>query len=254
MMKEKLFKLITLRNLIIASVVLLLIIGSVFFFSRYFQDDGIDKDQTEISGFPEGVPDGLKRLTFAALYDAIELNIPSSETPPTSGAVIRENTLETGYNDVTNIFYGKFIIDIAAVKQSFSVRYEWSNNSENTYLSGYPVEIICVERDQRIYDTSSCNDMFHDANQIIDDFAYDYLPYTDTVDGIDFSIIKDYLTRDPEITVVSYTCEGSADAEKVKKAADSWIRAKSDLINPEDIRYKNYCDGMMDTFPALVEN
>ena len=244
-------KIFNFRNIVIAIGALLIGIAILVIISLN-QDDGIKKTRTTIAGLPNDIPANTKGLIEAGLYDVIALNISNDEIPPESGAVIRNSTLETNYDDETDIYYGSFITDISSVKQSFTVHYEWSKNSQNLYLSGYPVEITCVDKADRIYETTYCSDAFHESDPAVDDFANEYLPYMgQTESGVDYSIIKDYQDRNPTITVVSYTCEGSDDANAVKKDAKAWLIANNNNLDLDTVEFKNYCDGMMSNFPAL---
>ncbi len=251
-MKQK--SIFSAKNILIAFFSLMALSVTITTIVLLNQKEDAKDTRTSITGLPDNIPKNIKGLIEAGLYDTIALNIPSEETPPKTGAIIRNDTLSTDYDKDTDIYYGDFITDIESVKQSFSIHYEWSKNDKNPYISGYPVEITCVDKSNRIYNTSSCSDAFHQADPEIDNFASEYLPYTSKTDnGIDYSIVKDYPDRDPVITVISYTCEGSDNATKVKNAAVSWLKTKDDKLDLNTIEYKYYCDGMMDNFPPLIK-
>lgn len=249
-------KTINTKNLlviIIASIILIVGLAITFlFFSN--DDGGAKKTRTNISGLPTDLPNDTSALIKAGLYDAIALNIPDNETPPTSGAIVRSGSLEEGYDEDTNLHYGNFITDLESLKLSFSIHYEWTNDKNNAYMSGYPVVITCVEKNEDIYNMPSCSDSYHQADPLIDDFAEKYLPYiTQTETGIDYNIIKDYSDTEPIIAVVSYTCEGTDRAKEVKAASEAWIKSTGVKIDSSKILQKNYCDGMMDNFPPVVK-
>lgn len=250
---EKVKKLFTIRNIIIAIIAIMIIMAGIATILLLNQNDGgAKKTRTSISGLPTDIPSDTSALIQAGLYDAISLNLPQNETPPKSGATIRSGTLETGFNERTNIHYGDFITDIESVQQSFSVHYEWTDDKNNSHMTGYPVMITCVEKSERIYDTTYCADAYHQINKVIDDFANSYLPYrAKTKNGIDYNIIKDYVDTKPVIAIISYTCKDTAEALEVEESAESWLESKENNIDSSDIIYKNYCNGMIDTFPAL---
>lgn len=243
------------RNIIIVIIAIMLLIGGIIIALLNNQDDsGAKKTRTDITGLPTTIPKDTSALIKAGLYDAIALNLPEDETPPTSGAIIRNNTLEEWYDEKTNINYGNFITDIESVGQSFSVHYEWTDDKNNAYMSGYPVVITCAQESDRIYNVTSCSDSYHRADPFIDDFAKKYLPYvTRTESGIDYNIIKDYLDTEPVIAVISYTCEGTKQANEVKKSSEAWLKSIDSEIDSSKIIQKNYCDGMMNNFPPVVK-
>ncbi len=254
MNKSKLF---SLKTIIIAVILFMLIIITVVIVNLLNPNDGgAKKTRTDIAGLPSNIPSDISALIKAGLYDAIALNLSENETPPKTGAIIRSGTLEDGYDKDTDLYYGDFITDIESVKQSFSIHYEWTTNKNNQYISGYPVTVLCVEQSERKYNTTSCSDEFHQADPVIDSFADKYLPFSSkTTSGIDFNIFKDYPDREPVITVVSYTCEGSNEATEVKTAAENWLKQKIGKdIDLSSISYKNYCNGMMNNFPPVVKN
>lgn len=225
--------------------ILMLIIIIIIVFS---QNDGIQKERTIITNLPKNIPAQLQKIIGATLYNTLKLNITDNKKTPESGAIMRDNSLEEGYNDETQVYYGDFITDIEDMKLSFNVHYEWSDESDNTFVSSTPVTILCVDKEHKIYDTL-CTDMYHRPNSVIDNFANGLLPYTaKTPSGIDYNIIVEYLDGEPFISVPSYTCYGSKEAEEVKNSATEWILSQSSEINLDEIIYRNYCDGIMSEF------
>ena len=254
MNKSKLF---SIKNIIIIIVIIMALIAGILIVFLINQNDnsgGAKKTRTSITGLPTDIPKDISSLIEAGLYDTIALNLPDDETPPKSGAIIREGSLQESFDESENLHYGDFITDIDSIKQSFSIYYEWTNDKNNAYMSGYPVIITCVERTERIYNTTSCIDAYHQADPVIDSFAEKYLPrVTKTATGIDYNIIKDYSDTKPVIAVVSYTCKGDKNAEEVKNDSETWIKSTDTKINSSDIIQKNYCDGMMNDFPPVVK-
>ena len=252
MKKTKLFNI---RNIIIAIFTIMILMAGIIIASLLNQDDGgANKNRTNITGLPTSIPNDISAFIKAGLYNAIALNLPEDETPPSSGAIIREGSFQEEYNESTDLHIGDFITDVESVEQSFSIHYEWTDDKNNSYMSGYPVMVTCVEKSERIYNTTTCVDAYHSADPSIDDFADKYLPYfSQTETGIDYNIIKDYSDTEPIIAIVSYTCEGSKDAEAVKKSSEAWLKSTGVTLDSSKIIQKNYCDGMMDNFPALVK-
>ncbi len=132
-------------------------------------------DETRIDNFEtyyNNVPQNEKDLIFHQLHTIISNNMAGEI--PTNGALVREDVNEYDYNDKTNVYYGRFVVDIAAVKQSYSVQFEWSPDANSEYLGGYPVMISCVPKSQIIYETFKCNDFAEKTVSWENEYQLDY--------------------------------------------------------------------------------
>jgi len=98
------------------------------------------------------LPQTQKDQIFAQLYSVLKYNLGENE-PPTSGAMVREGTVDYGYNEDTEVYSGSFIVDVPPVEQSYKVQLDWSPDPDNMYLGGYPVLITCAPKKLRIYES-----------------------------------------------------------------------------------------------------
>lgn len=96
------------------------------------------------------LPQDQKDQLFSQLYGILVDNISDGE-PPESGALVREGTVDYGYDEDLKIYAGNFIVDVPAVEQSYRVQLSWSPEKNNPNLGGYPILITCAPKDLRIY-------------------------------------------------------------------------------------------------------
>ena len=77
---------------------------------------------------------------------------------------VRNSSVFSNYDAATDITYGRFIVDIPVLKQSYYVQYEWSNNPDNTNFSGYPILVTCLrDQAQIIYPEFECKDLIDEG-------------------------------------------------------------------------------------------
>ena len=132
-------------------------------------------DEVRIDNFTtyfNNVPQNEKDLIFHQLYTIISNNM-SGEIPK-DGAVVREGTSEYRHNKSTKVYYGKFIVDIPTIEQSYSVQFEWSPDADSEYLGGYPVMMSCVPKAERIYQNFSCKDFAEKTVSWDNEYQLDY--------------------------------------------------------------------------------
>lgn len=102
----------------------------------------------------DDLPQTQKDQIFAQLYSVLKYNLGENE-PPASGAIVREGTVDYGYNEDTKVYSGSFIVDVPSVEQSYKVQLDWSPEPDNMYLGGYPVLITCVPKSLQIYESQT---------------------------------------------------------------------------------------------------
>lgn len=147
---------LTIGGAIFAIIVVVLLVFSlmkIFRTNQFGVGTKIDNLTLEYKNLPQIKQD----MIFNYLYQTIALNLPEGTEVPESGALIREGTAEYEHNETTGIYYGKFIVDIPSVEQSYRVQFEWSPTDKNQDLGGYPVVITCLPRSLQKYDNASCN-------------------------------------------------------------------------------------------------
>jgi hypothetical protein len=106
------------------------------------------------------MPQNQKNRIYNGLYDVVKMNVPEGYEIPDSGAVVRNGTSKQEFNEETNIYTGEFIVDIASIKQSYRVWFEWSPYDKNPYLGGYTVVVTCLPQDLQKYNSWVCKSLF----------------------------------------------------------------------------------------------
>lgn len=140
---------LTVGGVIVGAVVVILLVVSlmqIFRKNPYGPETRIDN----IGIVDKKLPQDQKDQLFSQLYGVLADNISDGE-PPESGALVREGTVDYGYDENLKIYAGNFIVDVPAVEQSYKVQLSWSPEKNNPNLGGYPILITCAPKDLRIY-------------------------------------------------------------------------------------------------------
>lgn len=140
---------LTVGGVIVGVVVVILLVVSlmqIFRKNPYGPETRIDNIEIVDKKLPQDQKDQL----FSQLYGILVDNISDGE-PPESGALVREGTVDYGYDEDLKIYAGNFIVDVPAVEQSYKVQLSWSSEKNNPNLGGYPILITCAPKDLRIY-------------------------------------------------------------------------------------------------------
>ena len=112
-----------------------------------------------LSSVYTNMPQSQKDSIYSGLYNVVKLNVPEGYEIPESGAVVRNGTSKQEFDEETNIYTGEFIVDIASIKQSYRVWFEWSPYGNNPYLGGYAVVVTCLPQDLQIYNSWTCKNL-----------------------------------------------------------------------------------------------
>lgn len=140
---------LTVGGVIVGAVVVILLVVSlmqIFRKNPYGPETRIDNIEIVDKKLPQDQKDQL----FSQLYGILVDNISDGE-PPESRALVREGTVDYGYDEDLKIYAGNFIVDVPAVEQSYKVQLSWSPEKNNPNLGGYPILITCAPKDLRIY-------------------------------------------------------------------------------------------------------
>lgn len=136
----------------------------------------------EIKGYSKYIndlPQDSKNSLNSTLYNVVKMNLPDNTDINVKDAYIRDKASTTKeYDEATKITSGNFIVDIASLKQSYLMYYEWSNDDDAQY-SGYPVTARCLSTDKLKYGDFKCKDMFSILEDARDPIM-DYLPHETT--------------------------------------------------------------------------
>ncbi len=136
------------------------------------------QDSVEISGIGAiTAPEDRKKAISKALYNVLRASIPNNKIINIKDVVVRESSYGDNYDPLIDIHRSSFIIDIKSVRQSYVVYYEWSGNSKNPNISGYPVTIQCLPKELLIYGEFNCMAVMKSDDTSPVDIINRYLPY-----------------------------------------------------------------------------
>jgi hypothetical protein len=144
------------------------------------------------------ISDYQKDVINNTVFELVQKN--SGDASQQLIGVIREGTKTYTYSSDTNIYRGDFVVDIESVRQSYSVRFEWSSDPDNPNLSAYGVVVTCVSSGQMIYqDFAGCVDNFPELHTPQDpllalvpsqnDYYKMYVDYATPAKGKEFSVV-----------------------------------------------------------------
>ena len=158
----------------IAGVVLLslliMLLQRIFYHNPYGNEIRIDNFTT----YYDHVPTERREVIFYSLYNAAARNTSDPATIPDSGALIRADTVVSETNPDTEVNFGSFIVDIAALEQSYRVQFQWSEDLDNPNLAGDSVLITCPSQEYMIYPNFSCTDSLIEQDQTVEHLNAEY--------------------------------------------------------------------------------
>lgn len=152
--KLKIFLLTSGIVLLIVIVIGILGANGLFHTNPFGESTNIDN----FSSYFRNVPNEKRDAVFSALYGTIANNLDDNTPTPTSGAIIRKNSVNTEYIEASLSNFSTFIVDIESIQQSYDIQMSWSNNPDTT-IAGYEILITCPTENQLIYPEFECKDM-----------------------------------------------------------------------------------------------
>ena len=230
------FKKVKMNPFIIAGVlfavlvVIFLIISLVRIFrvNPYGNETKIDN----LSKYYDDLPQEKTDQIFYQLYNMLNNNLPEGTVIPEDGALIREKTAEYTYNESEKIHYGKFVVDIAEVRQSYQVQFEWSPVDNNQNLGGYPVLITCLPTSLQIYPNDYCSNILEVDVSWENAFQLDYTLGTEASYNIRKKI-GEYLLSTAED--YNYTVNIDETTLKMSRMADGVILDFKITLNRDQV-------------------
>lgn len=187
-------------------------------------------DSVTISNYGQKIknlPKDYENLITSMLYDMVRHNSSENIKLTTIGnAVIRSgsDTQEASNGRVT----GLFIVDLESIKQSYRVQYEFSIDPNNDTISGYPLLVSCLEKDELIYGNFDCKEVNSDLSQ--EDPIIGLLPYTTLTYEIK-GTLNDSETVSLQVTVflssADYKTGVDAAIEQRKQQVEAWIHSQN---------------------------
>lgn len=125
-------------------------------------------NEIRISNFDEyfkDVPKEDEDKIFYNLYNIVKQNSSANEDVGSFVGVVRENSVEKEFDSEADIYYGSFLVDLEAARQSYRVQFEWSV-TKSKYIVGTSVTITCPKSNELIFGDFNCIDIFIEQEKL----------------------------------------------------------------------------------------
>ncbi|MEV8358478.1 hypothetical protein [Microbacterium sp. NPDC076895] len=241
------------KRIVIAGAVLLvlLFIGLVIWLwprgedNQYGEGVEIGGYSGQVNNLPSDYLDGFE----AALLKMVRYNgISDAEASDIRDATIRDGSAKQTYLDGKGTGYsGSFIVDIASIKQSYEIQYEYAAPNTGVTTSGYPVLVNCLDTDQLIYGDFGCKNLYAAESEDLDPLV-SHLPYKNLTYQInaDSTAGGDKLRLNVKLSIPDIDLSGDEASRRqtitlYKAEVTKWISSQG--VDPAnyDIHY-NYSD------------
>jgi hypothetical protein len=231
------------QKLILLALLAIIIIGLIFFLlpkphtNPYGNQIPITNLKSVIPNLPQDRIDAIS----TSLYNRVS-SLYQDDLSDIS-AIVREDSAENNFDSGQELHYGNFIVDIAAVKYSFKVYFEWADNPNNPNLSGYAVVINCLPENQLIYGTFPCQDDTSTTDPINDSITK-HLPFMNTDFSIKLSVNdQNAISLVVELFFVSWDYDESGQPKpaaiaRQKKLVADWFTSRNLDLHKYTINYK----------------
>lgn len=117
---------------------------------------------TNIEQYTEGKPSNNDRLEFikSKLHKVVQLNVNFEVNNETvSDVEIREGSFSQKLNTANQVHEVRFIVDIASIKQSYAVAYQWQEETKYSEdIDQYGTQVTCLPVKELVYAEFDCKD------------------------------------------------------------------------------------------------
>lgn len=166
------------KIIIISSVLVIILMAVVYAYIKSTENKF--GDYIKIQNYNKYIldlPKEKKDLLNSSLYSLAKMNTYNGDLIKVNDALIRDGSVNKGYDKERNVHYGSFIVDMKSIKQSYRLSYEWSSDVKNAefMLTGPPSS--CLSPDELKYGDFSCKDAITEMEKNIDPII-EHLPYS----------------------------------------------------------------------------
>ena len=221
------------KRIIILVLVVFTITSVVISLFAYFATQkseyaGEELQIANLGDFTRGKPSNKQTVDYIkhSLYLIVNKN---SKSPIDSNSIndifVREGSFRQAFKD-TGVHDVKLIVDIASIKQSYRLSYQWVDNVENKdNRDQYGTMASCLSKEELKYGEFNCKNLLSGEDIIEpDDPILQYLPHSDS---------NYQITFDPELgKTLNVTLQTSAADERIdpEAAVASYRQAVRDWI------------------------
>lgn len=189
----------------------------------------------------------MKDAIQTSLYNIVKKNSADTFDPYTvKDAVIRDTSDSQDLDPATHVYNGRFIVDMASIKQSYQTQYAYS--TVNTIdVGGSPVVLSCLDEKDLKYGAFTCKDAFAEQSTS-NDAILQYLPYqnfsfkiTPDKTAVDGHLVLVVALTIPQSDLIGDTASRTQIVALYKNEVTKWITAKG--LDPSKYEYSyNYSD------------
>jgi hypothetical protein len=207
----------TRRNIIIGAVILIFLFIITVAYMNTRNPYGDELSIANLDSFTKDKPAILNAIK-SNLYKVVKMNTHKEiKSNSIKDILIRKDSFSQEYNPKFTLHTVKFIVDIASLKQSYAVSYQWVDDKKYfTNMDEYGSEITCIPIDKLIYGDFKCVD-----ERIIEQGVRQYDP---------IALILPYTVK-YKYTVVSHTKEENGVTLRVDAFVPAWETDKAKVLD-----------------------
>ncbi len=196
--------------------------------------------QLKIDNFSDfiNLPEDGKTEIFQLLYSQVK---NEDGNAPNSGATIRQDTIESNYDEKTKIYSGSFVVDIDSVKKTYVVNYVWSDNKD----IASDTSINCPTKNIDKYNTGiNCiNSRGETGKNRLINITPSYIEVKTNLKA--YVSLKNYGNNpnDPYLEININSCNDTSIINLTKKTIEDWLDNNYLEKNIVPFEIRNLCDG-----------
>jgi hypothetical protein len=138
------------------------VITIVWFFLSNKNQYGDELQIKDLSQYTNGKATNEERLAFIRhnLFSTVNLNTkPAVKSNSIQDIEIRKDSFSQTFDKENSIYMVHFIVDIASLKQSYRVAYQWTTDkTKEGSVAEYGTQVSCLPIDELIYGSFNCVD------------------------------------------------------------------------------------------------
>jgi len=224
-----------------AFIGLLIIAAAIYLYVTSKNQYGDAIKIQNLGSYTAGKPVNKERVDFVQhdLFNTVNKNLDKPvKGSSVKDALVRDGTFSQTYNDKVDVYTVKFIVDIASLKQSYDVSYQWVESGDSYQkLDEYGTGVRCLPKDKLKFGDFNCKDMFTQLQPT--EPLLQHLPYT--TPNIDV-VLDPRAEKTLSVTIQTSAADERTDPDAAialyKSQVNSWLRSVGG-VDPSDytIRY-----------------
>lgn len=239
------------KVLVILLVFFITVIVTLLMHSSNKNPYGEELQIANLSTLTRGKPvksDSLRQIKHN-LYEIIMRNYKEDiRSNSIKDILVRDGSFTQTYDEKSDTHFVSFIADIASIKQSYDVRYQWTSKPEEEQNGEgqYGTVVSCLPLDQLLYGDFNCRDLFSDMRGSVSPYvSVDWWSAEDTngytldsqLDYYETRYIEEQIAGDYDYHVKLRTVGNNATISKIERLIGEDVNTLSFEINLKDISY-----------------